>query len=136
VDLPASARASAARPAAGPLHRRACRTAQAKVIAKVAEELRNTPAVCRKSSIPSDIDLLYGLEPVFEPGENAGNELDPFAEMCCPYCGEVMAVRLDLSAGSHTCVEDCQVCCQPIQMSVTVADDGSLDALTTERMDR
>jgi hypothetical protein len=45
-------------------------------------------------------------------------------------------VRLDLSAGSQSYVEDCQVCCQPIQMSVQVDEGGALDRLTAERMDR
>jgi hypothetical protein len=88
-------------------------------------------------SKPTDIDLLYGLEPVIEPGESAGGEgLEPFADITCPYCGEVMTTRLDLSAGSQTYVEDCQVCCQPIQMSVSVTESGTLDAVNTERMDR
>jgi hypothetical protein len=88
-------------------------------------------------SKPTDIDLLYGLEPVIEPGDTAGGEgLEPFADIPCPYCGEVMTTRLDLSAGSQTYVEDCQVCCQPMQMSVSVADDGTLEGVTAERMDR
>jgi hypothetical protein len=88
-------------------------------------------------SKPTDIDLLYGLEPVIEPGDTAGGEeLEPFADIPCPYCSEVMTTRLDLSAGSQTYVEDCQVCCQPMQMSVSVADDGTLEGVTAERMDR
>ncbi len=85
---------------------------------------------------PNDIDQLYGLEPVIEPGADTGNELDPFADVACPYCGEVTSVQLDLSAGSQSYVEDCQVCCQPIQMRVQVADDGALESLSADRMDR
>jgi Cysteine-rich CPXCG len=85
----------------------------------------------------SEIDLLYGLEPVFEPGEGAGSDaLEQFADITCPYCGEEIPVRLDLSAGSQSYVEDCQVCCQPIQMVLQVAEDGTLDVVTGERMDR
>ncbi len=85
---------------------------------------------------PTAIDLIYGLEPVFEPGEGAGNDVEPFADIACPYCGEVINIRLDLSAGSQSYVEDCQVCCQPIQVAVQVAEDGSLETVTPERMDR
>lgn len=86
---------------------------------------------------PTETDLLYGLDPVIEPGEGAGNDaLDPFADIACPYCGEFLTVALDLSAGSQTYVEDCQVCCQPIQMSLRVGEDGRLDSLAAERMDR
>lgn len=85
---------------------------------------------------PTEIDLLYGLEPVIEPGASGADGLEPFVDVACPYCGEVINVRLDLSAGSQSYVEDCQVCCQPIQMAVSVDDDGALERVTAERMDR
>ena len=81
--------------------------------------------------------MLYGLEPVIEPGESASRDgLAPFIDITCPYCGEVITTQLDLSAGSQTYVEDCQVCCQPMQIGLRVADDGGLEAVTAERMDR
>jgi hypothetical protein len=85
-------------------------------------------------SKPTDIDLLYGLEPVIEPGEGRDG-LEPFADVQCPYCGETLTLRFDLSAGSQSYVEDCQVCCQPMQLAVRVTDN-SLDEVSAERMDR
>ena len=41
----------------------------------------------------------------------------------CPYCGEDISMVLDLSAGGQTYIEDCEVCCQPIEISFTVEDD-------------
>lgn len=35
----------------------------------------------------------------------------------CPFCGESVSITLDLSAGGQSYVEDCQVCCQPMQIS-------------------
>jgi hypothetical protein len=87
------------------------------------------------STKPNETDLLYGLEPVIEPGEGSDG-VEPFADVPCPYCGEILTVRLDLSAGSQSYVEDCQVCCQPMQMGVRVADDGGLEGVSAERMDR
>ena len=87
------------------------------------------------SGKPTDIDKLYGLEPVIELGEGSDG-VEPFADVQCPYCGETLTVRLDLSAGSQSYVEDCQVCCQPMQMSVSAAEDGSPVAVVAERMDR
>jgi hypothetical protein len=84
---------------------------------------------------PNDIDLLYGLEPVIELGEGSEG-FEPFAEVACPYCGETLTVRLDLSAGSQSYVEDCQVCCQPIQMGMRVTEEGLLEGVSAERMDR
>lgn len=50
----------------------------------------------------------------------------------CPYCGETLTIVLDLSAGSQSYVEDCQVCCQPMQVSFST-DDGELQYVQVER---
>lgn len=87
-------------------------------------------------SKPNDIDRQFGLEPVFEPGQEAGSdELEQFIDVDCPYCAEVFTVRVDLSAGAQTYIEDCQVCCQPISMSVLLMDDGTLRELAAERLE-
>lgn len=86
---------------------------------------------------PTDIDRLFGLEPVFEPGDHAGSDaLEQFADITCPYCGETIQIRLDLSAGDQSYVEDCQVCCQPILVGVQVDARGMLDTLAADRIDR
>lgn len=50
----------------------------------------------------------------------------------CPFCGEAMDVVLDLSAGSQSYIEDCQVCCQPMQIGFET-DDGQLLAVRVDR---
>ncbi len=35
----------------------------------------------------------------------------------CPYCWEYISMLLDSSISSQTYVEDCEVCCNPIQVS-------------------
>jgi hypothetical protein len=88
------------------------------------------------TSRPNDIDLLYGLEPVFEPGQEAGSDaLEQFIDVACPYCAETILIHADLSAGSQSYVEDCQVCCQPILLDLQVAAGGGLKALGAARMD-
>lgn len=42
----------------------------------------------------------------------------------CPYCGEPIELVVDASAGSAEYVEDCQVCCRPMQVSVAVDGDA------------
>jgi len=32
----------------------------------------------------------------------------------CPYCGEIINIMLDNSAGEQEYYEDCSVCCRPI----------------------
>ena len=78
------------------------------------------------------IDQLYGLEPVFEPGVRSG-ELTQFIAVQCPYCGESFETAVDLSAGSFRYVEDCQVCCQPIELAGEVDEDGTLVGVTAGR---
>jgi transcription elongation factor Elf1 len=39
----------------------------------------------------------------------------------CPYCLEKISMILDLSVPDYqTYIEDCEVCCQPIQVSYSV----------------
>ena len=41
----------------------------------------------------------------------------------CPYCFEKISMLLDLSVnGSQTYIEDCEVCCRPIQINFEVED--------------
>jgi uncharacterized Zn finger protein len=44
----------------------------------------------------------------------------------CPYCGESYETVVDLSAGSQHYIEDCAVCCRPIEVTLRVGDDGEL----------
>jgi hypothetical protein len=42
----------------------------------------------------------------------------------CPYCGEGLALWVDQTGGtSQKYVEDCQVCCQPMEVFVRVEDE-------------
>jgi hypothetical protein len=38
----------------------------------------------------------------------------------CPYCGAVIALVVDASAGDQRYVEDCSVCCRPIECALRV----------------
>ena len=40
----------------------------------------------------------------------------------CPNCWEVISMVLDTSVRSQTYVEDCEVCCHPIEVSYVVAE--------------
>lgn len=42
----------------------------------------------------------------------------------CPYCGESIEVLLDPSVAEQRYIEDCQVCCRPITLHVTVDETG------------
>ena len=45
------------------------------------------------------------------------------ATVQCPYCGEDLDVFVDRSVPRQEYIEDCQVCCRPITLRVTVDPD-------------
>ena len=82
---------------------------------------------------PKSIDALYGLEPVFEPGAGGDARPTEVVTVQCPYCGEAFETTVDVSAGSFSYVEDCQVCCQPIELAGEVGESGGLVGLQVGR---
>jgi hypothetical protein len=67
------------------------------------------------------IDELYGLEPVFEPG--AGLQPTEFVAVLC------------LTSSEASYVEDCEVCCRPIEFSIEREADGALLSVGVRRLD-
>jgi hypothetical protein len=51
----------------------------------------------------------------------------------CPFCGEAFEAVVDASAGDAEYVEDCPVCCRPIEMRLQVGHDGEVDGLEADR---
>lgn len=80
------------------------------------------------------IDALYGLEPVWEPAAG-GVQPEQFVPVRCPYCGERWETRVDLTADEPGYVEDCQVCCRPIEFGIERDPGGALVALQVRRLD-
>jgi hypothetical protein len=84
------------------------------------------------------IDAQYGLEPVIDPNAAADGGTPggmQFHSIECPYCGESFETPVDTSSGSARYVEDCQVCCQPIEFILEVDHAGVLQSLSTQRND-
>lgn len=52
-------------------------------------------------------------------------------EISCPYCGESVSLLVDESISDQSYIEDCEVCCRPIQLNVMVAASG--DVVVTAR---
>jgi Cysteine-rich CPXCG len=53
----------------------------------------------------------------------------------CPYCGEPFSTVIDCTAGSQAYVEDCPICCRPIEIQVTLSGGGQVSAMTLHRED-
>lgn len=86
---------------------------------------------------PRSIDSLYGLEPVYEPGNGLpGLQPEEFVAVQCPYCGERLETRVDLTAADEpSYIEDCAVCCRPIDFAVEREENGALRAVKARRLD-
>jgi hypothetical protein len=44
----------------------------------------------------------------------------------CPYCGESISILVDDTLPEQRYVEDCQVCCRPIELDIAVAPNGDV----------
>lgn len=53
----------------------------------------------------------------------------------CPYCGETITIEVDRSVEHQEYVEDCHVCCRPIEMSVSVDERGNPRVVTAREGD-
>ena len=45
----------------------------------------------------------------------------------CPYCWQEISIVVDLSAGTQSYTEDCEVCCNPVNISFTVQEQSIIN---------
>ena len=50
----------------------------------------------------------------------------PVESMDCPYCGEPIDLLIDDSVEHQEYIEDCPVCCRPINVEVSIGDDDEI----------
>jgi hypothetical protein len=62
------------------------------------------------------------------------NELREHSAVC-PYCGEPIELLVDCSVPQQRYVEDCQVCCRPMNVDVWVDADGEVDVMVSSDSD-
>ena len=53
----------------------------------------------------------------------------------CPYCGESYELVVDISETEQQYIEDCYVCCAPIQFTVRVSGTGEFIVLAQHEND-
>ncbi|MFD2725349.1 CPXCG motif-containing cysteine-rich protein [Hyunsoonleella rubra] len=49
----------------------------------------------------------------------------------CPYCWQNISMLIDESVSSQSYIEDCEVCCNPIQLTVKFSEAELTDFQTT-----
>jgi len=54
------------------------------------------------------------------------------ARLDCPYCGEPIEIVIDEGAPDAEYVDDCEVCCRPMVITVALGSDGPLVSARTE----
>lgn len=49
----------------------------------------------------------------------------------CPYCGETIEIDIEILEEAQSFIEDCNVCCRPIQFEVAAsrADDEDVEII-------
>ncbi|MDA9316704.1 CPXCG motif-containing cysteine-rich protein [Polaribacter sp.] len=53
----------------------------------------------------------------------------------CPYCWDEISMLLDMSVSHQNYVEDCETCCNPIQID-TQFDQGTLTAFNAINLEQ
>lgn len=48
------------------------------------------------------------------------------AEIICPYCGELISLLVDGSVAPQHYIEDCEVCCRPIEIYLSIDSEGHI----------
>ncbi len=53
----------------------------------------------------------------------------------CPYCWQEISMLIDSSIGKQAYIEDCEVCCSPIQLELTFQNEDLVyfEALSIEQ---
>lgn len=54
-------------------------------------------------------------------------------ETICPFCGEGFTILVDCSVTEQSYVEDCYVCCRPIQFAIQCSEDGEILTVHADR---
>jgi hypothetical protein len=79
-----------------------------------------------------DSDDLDDLDDADDLDDGLDEELPGAAGATCPYCGEDVEIVIDPGGGSfQEYVEDCEVCCQPWQVRVSIDEDGHVQVTVT-----
>lgn len=72
---------------------------------------------------------MSSLDDVFPLGDGVA---DLTTSVVCPFCGEEIVLAIDPGGGAvQEYIEDCEVCCRPMQLVVSWDGDGAAHASAT-----
>lgn len=83
----------------------------------------------------AEIDLMYGLEPLFEAGRDRRLlALTSTHRVSCPHCWQEFDAVFEAMASAHERIDDCPHCCSPVQLRWLPGSNGHPE-LEVERAD-
>lgn len=50
----------------------------------------------------------------------------------CPYCGEMFTTLIDCSVSEQSYIEDCEICCRPINFQIVLNEAAELQVITSD----
>ncbi len=53
----------------------------------------------------------------------------------CPYCFSPISLVCEILSGAQSYIEDCEVCCKPIQISYDTFNDEEVSGFSVKRLD-
>jgi hypothetical protein len=59
-------------------------------------------------------------------------ELIVETEITCPHCGETFPLQIDTSQAEQLLVEDCAICCRPMNLTLRCEPGAILNLSVTE----
>ncbi len=62
------------------------------------------------------------------------NEVESSA-IQCPYCWQIFDITVDCSVEEQSYIEDCQVCCKPIDLTVKLNNGRQVEVITHHESD-
>lgn len=53
----------------------------------------------------------------------------------CPYCWEQISMLIDTSQNHQSYIEDCEICCNPIQLTIT-SENQEISSFQAENIEQ
>ena len=53
----------------------------------------------------------------------------------CPYCWENISMLVDVSIAFQNYIEDCEICCNPIQLKIAI-ENSEISSFTAENIEQ
>ena len=69
--------------------------------------------------------MIHIIDSLFQAPQTAMNLLEEVS-IHCPYCAEPLDILIDGSIEQQEYIEDCQVCCRPMIIRLSICGNGEI----------